>query len=91
MFPRFNSGSPFLEGGEVLCEASGGGLQRAFVLEVNHLRYRLHLHNSQDINTGVTLARLLPRYALGHFTPDMDDPFKDIWSERVVKSGLYEI
>ena len=39
--PKFNSGPPYLVGEEVLCEANGMVLQRAFVLEADHPRYQL--------------------------------------------------
>ena len=66
----------------MLCEPSGGVLQRAFILEANHLCYRLRLHDGQEIDTGVTPVGLLLRYAPGHFAPDGDNPFKDLQIER---------
>ena len=51
--------SPLFGWGEVVYEASSDVLQRAFVLEDKHLWYRLHLHNGQEINTGITSAELL--------------------------------
>ena len=89
--PQFNSGHPFLEGEEVLHEASGSVPQRAFVLEANHPRYCLGLHNGQKIDRGVTSAGLLPQYVPGRLAPDMEDPFKDLQIERLVKSRSYGI
>ena len=75
----------------MLCEANGGVLQRAFALEANHLQCHLCLHDGQEIDTGVTPAGLFPQYVPGHFAPGVDNPFNDLQSERVVKSGLYRI
>ena len=75
----------------MLCEANGWVLQQAFVMEANHPWCRLCLQNGQEIDTGIMPAGLLPRYAPGPFDPDVDDPFKDIWSEPLVKSGSHGI
>ena len=49
------------------------------------------LHNEQEIDTGVTLAGLIPRYTLVCFPPDADDPFKDLQMGRGIKNGLFGI
>ena len=63
--PKFNSGPPCLMGEDLLCEANGLVLHWAFVLEADHPRYCLWLHNGQEIDMGVTPLGLMPQYAPG--------------------------
>ena len=46
--PKFNSGHPYLVGGEVLCGANGMVLQQAVVLKADHPQYRLCLYSGQE-------------------------------------------
>ena len=62
-----------------------------FLLEADHPQYHLHLHNGHKIDTGVTWVGLIPRYAPGYFTPDVDDPFKDLQMELGVKKWSFGI
>ena len=89
--PKSNGGPPYSVGEEVLCEANGMHLQRAFVLEADHPRYRLRLQNGQEIDTAVTPAGLIPRYAPGYFAPDVEDPFKDLRLRQGIKNGSFGI
>ena len=57
------------------------------MLEVDHPQYPLHLHNGQEINTAIMPVGLMPRYTLGYFPPDADDPFKDLQMKRGERMG----
>ena len=89
--PKQNSGPPYSVGEEVLCEANGIPLQRAFVLEADHPRYRLRLYSGQELNTAVTPARLIPWYVPGYYAPDVENPFKDLHMKQGIKKGSFGI
>ncbi len=84
--PKTNPGPPYAVGDVILCDPPGQErLQRAYVLDADHPRYKLRLESGRTLSTfvGRTGAWLTPRYAPGEFASGQDDPFSNIRTENL--------
>ncbi len=90
--PKKNPGPPFAVGEVIMCDIRGmAGLQRAFVLSVDHPKYRLRLEEGRIVGTHIGEAWMSPRWVPGEFVKDQDDPFARVQTDCKLKMGSYGI
>ncbi len=100
---HYNPGPPFAVGNVIHCDVRKHGLQRAFLLKLDHPRYKLRLESGTMGSTSIKESWLALRLAswagnLKDIALDQDDPFSSIRrqvelgrSKEKQKMGLYGV
>ncbi len=101
--PTKNPGPPFKVEDVILCNIPGNfwgmdpkvsWLQRGFVMEADHPRYKIQMEKGAMVWTKMRESWLKARWATGpgtQFADDKDDPFANLRADPNLKIGSYGI